>query len=99
MLFPLLADFRRKNFPFLNNRNVKIILFIASYLIGVINLVKSTPNPKAYREEKKVTPSQPKQDWLVLARNKLEAVVNQEYQHNQTIAHTRASWKVIDGGG
>ena len=62
MLFPLLADFRRKNFPFLNNRNVKIILFIASYLIGVINLVKSTPNPKAYREEKKVTPSQPKQE-------------------------------------
>ena len=38
-------------------------------------------------------------DWLVLARNKLEAVVNQEYQHNQTVAHTRASWKVIDGGG
>ena len=37
-------------------------------------------------------------DWLVLARNKLEAVVNQEYQHNQTVAHTRASWKVIDGG-
>jgi len=37
-------------------------------------------------------------DWLVLSRNRLEAVVNQEYQHNQTIAHTRASWKVIDGG-